>query len=165
MTNNRRWSNVQPVGDLATRLLDPVLRRKAGISTALVQSWPEIAGQRIADNSQPERILWPKHAREDDPFEPATLVVACTGIAALHLQHETGELINRINAFLGFGAIGRVKIVQKQIPRFGPAPRPAPRPLTSQEDAHITKVVHMVDDEGLRASLAALGASITRSKR
>ncbi|MGB6119357.1 MAG: DciA family protein [Mesorhizobium sp.] len=165
MTNNRRWSNVQPVGDVATRLLDPVLRRKAGISTALVQSWPEIAGQRIAENSQPERILWPKRARDDDPFEPATLVVACTGIAALHLQHETGELINRINAFLGFGAIGRVRIVQKPIPRFGPAPRPTPRPLTAQEDQRISKVVGMVEDEGLRASLAALGASIARRKR
>ncbi|MGB3500428.1 MAG: DciA family protein [Mesorhizobium sp.] len=165
MTNNRRWSNVQPVGDVATRLLDPVLRRKAGISTALVQSWPEIAGQRIAENSQPERILWPKRARDDDPFEPATLVVACTGIAALHLQHETGELINRINAFLGFGAIGRVRIVQKPIPRFGPAPRPTPRPLTAQEGQRISKVVGMVEDEGLRASLAALGASIARRKR
>ena len=52
---------------------------------------------------------------EDDPFEPAVLVIACEGVAALHLQHETGEIISRINAFFGFNAIGRIRIVQKPV--------------------------------------------------
>ena len=59
---------------------------------------------------------------EDDPFEPATLVIACEGFAALHVQHETGEIIGRVNAFLGFNAIGRIRIVQKPVtPRRGQA--------------------------------------------
>ena len=38
-------------------------------------------------------------------------------MAALHLQHETGEIIDRVNAFLGFNAIGRIRIVQKPVRR------------------------------------------------
>ena len=36
--------NPVAVSDLATAILDPVLRRRAGISIGLVQSWEEIAG-------------------------------------------------------------------------------------------------------------------------
>ncbi|MCB1418612.1 MAG: DUF721 domain-containing protein, partial [Notoacmeibacter sp.] len=73
--------------------------------------------------SRPERIVWPRRASDDDPFEPATLVVACEGFAALALQHETNEVIARVNAFLGFAAIGRVKIVQKPV-RAPEKPKP-----------------------------------------
>ena len=104
-----------PISDLATAILDPVLRKRAGISIGLVQSWEEIAGPRLAHRSRPEKIQWPRRAHEDDPFEPATLVIACEGAAALYLQHETGEIIGRVNAFLGFAAIGRIRIVQKPV--------------------------------------------------
>ena len=36
------------VSDLASAILDPVLRRRAGISVGLVQSWDEIVGARMA---------------------------------------------------------------------------------------------------------------------
>lgn len=164
MANNMRGGNARPVGDVATALLDPVLRRKAGISTALIQSWDEIAGPRLAARSRPERIAWPRRASDDDPFEPATLVVACEGAAALHLQHETGELIGRVNAFLGFSAIGRVRILQKPVRRLTPERKPAPRALTDQESGRISRTVGAIEDEQLRASLAALGASVARRR-
>ena len=109
-----------PVSDLASAILDPVLRKRAGISIGLVQSWDEIAGPRLAGHTRPEKIVWPRRMHEDDPFQPATLVIACEGFAALHVQHETGEIIGRVNAFLGFNAIGRIKIVQKPVRRGRP---------------------------------------------
>ena len=115
MTGKPRYGNPLPVGDVATGILDPMLRRKAGISTALVQSWEEIVGSRLAASTRPEKIVWPRRAGEDDPFQPATLVIACEGAAALRLQHETGEIIDRVNGFLGFGAVARIRIVQKPV--------------------------------------------------
>ena len=40
--------NPVPVSDLATGILDPVLRKRAGISIGLVQAWEEIVGPRLA---------------------------------------------------------------------------------------------------------------------
>src|SRR6187549_2657893 len=105
--------NPVAVNDLASEILDPVLRKRAGISIGLVQSWEEIVGPRLAKSSRPEKIQWPRRMADDDPFEPAVLVIACEGGAALHIQHETGEIIGRVNAFLGFSAVGRIRIVQK----------------------------------------------------
>ncbi len=95
MAGKRSFGNPVPVSDLAGGILDPMLRRRTGMSLALVQSWEEIAGPRLAARSRPQKIQWPRRLHEDDPFEPATLVIACEGMAALHLQHETGEIIGR----------------------------------------------------------------------
>jgi hypothetical protein len=142
-----------------------MLRRRAGISIGLVQSWEEIVGQRLAATSRPEKIQWPRRIGEDDPFEPAVLVIACEGLAALHLQHQTGEVVSRVNAFLGFNAIGRIRIVQKPLKHSARQPRPSLRPLSGAEKARLANVVAPVEDEGLRASLERLGATILGQRR
>jgi hypothetical protein len=156
--------NAVAVSDLATALLDPVLRRRAGISIGLVQSWEDIVGPRLARNSRPEKIQWPRRIADDDPFEPAVLVIACEGTAALHVQHETGEIISRVNAFLGFSAIGRVRIVQKPVRPPQKAGRPIPRKLSEEEKAGLSGKVGNIDDPELRASLERLGASVLGAK-
>jgi hypothetical protein len=165
MAGKRPYGNPVPVSDLATQILDPLLRKRAGISVGLVQSWEEIVGPRLADKTRPEKIQWPRRLHEDDPFEPATLVIACEGAAALHLQHETGEVIGRVNAFLGFTAIARIRIVQKPMSTNAPAPRPQPRNLNAGEKAKLAHTVEKIEDEGLRASLERLGATIIGTRK
>jgi hypothetical protein len=165
MAAKRARRNAVAVGDLATELLDPLLRKRAGMSIALLQSWDEIVGERLADMSRPEKIAWPRRAHEDDPFEPATLIVACEGVAAMRIQHETGEIIARVNAFLGFNAIGRIRILQKKVAPPASRPRPKPRPLDPVEDARLGRIVAGIEDEGLRAALERLGRAVMARKR
>jgi hypothetical protein len=165
MTPKRPHGNAVPVSDLASAILDPVLRKRAGISIGLVQSWEEIAGPRLAARSRPEKIQWPRRMHEDDPFEPAVLIVACEGTAALYLQHETTEVIARVNAFLGFAAIGRIRIVQKQVTGAAEKPRPSLRALSEAEKLRLGATVGKIEDEGLRASLERLGSTILGTAR
>ncbi|MEW9806917.1 DUF721 domain-containing protein [Mesorhizobium sp. ZMM04-5] len=165
MAGNGPGRNAVAVSDLATAILDPVLRRRAGISIGLVQSWEEIVGPRLARTSRPEKIRWPRRMQDDDAFEPAVLVIACEGIAALHLQHETGEIIARVNAFLGFSAIGRIRIVQKPVRPPQKPERPALRSLSEQEKARVSGAVDKIEDADLRASLERLGASVLAARK
>lgn len=163
MAGKRGHGNALPVSDLAADILDPVLRKRAGMTVGLVQSWEEIVGDRLAAATRPERIAWPRRLNEDDPFEPATLVIACEGATALHLQHETGEIVARVNAFLGFAAVGRIRIVQKPV-LTPPKPKRQPRALTGAEAARLDALVGTVEDDDLRAALARLGRSVMGSK-
>ena len=165
MTGKRRGGNPVAVSDLASGVLDPVMQKRAGMSVALVQSWEEIAGARLAGSTRPEKIVWPRRRHEDDPFEPATLIIACEGAAALRLQHETGEVISRVNGFLGFAAIGRIKIVQKPVAPARERVRPRPRVLTAAENAQLARVVGGVEDDGLRAALERLGRSVLGARK
>lgn len=165
MAGKAPWINAVAVSDLASEILDPVLRKRSGMSVALVQSWEEIVGERLAAKSRPEKIQWHRRPNDDSPYEPATLVIACDGLAALHIQHETTEIIARANAFLGFGAIGKVRVVQKPVLPVGPAKRRPLRTLTPDEKARVAKTVSRVEDDELKATLERLGTSIIGSKR
>jgi hypothetical protein len=160
MTGKRPSYNAKPVSDLSVEILDPVLRRRAGISVGLVQSWEEIVGARTAAQSRPEKILWPRRAHEDDPFQPATIVIACEARAALHLQHEAGEIISRINGFLGYPAINRLRLVQKPVALAQRKMKPPLRVLDQGKQAQLDAQLADVEDEGLRAALARLGQTV-----
>ena len=164
MAQAGRRGNPEPVSDLAARLIDPILRKRAGISLSLIQSWDEIAGQGLAALSRPEKINWPRRMSETDPFEPATLVIACEAMGALRVQHQTGELMARVNAFLGFAAIGRIRIVQKPVHRDMPKKRPVLRNLSADETNALAKTVGGIERDDLRASLERLGRSVLASK-
>jgi hypothetical protein len=165
MAGKGQRRNAVPVGDVATAILDPVMRKRAGMSTALLQCWDEIAGERLATSTRPERIAWPRRAYEDDPFEPATLIIACEGAAALRLQHQTAEIISRANAFLGFAAIGRIKIVQKRVTQAMRSEKPSLRTLTDGERTRVASSVEPIADDALRASLERLGRSVLASRQ
>jgi hypothetical protein len=160
MAGKPRFGNPVPISDAATAVLDPVLRKRAGLSVALLQSWEEVVGPRIAARSRPEKLQWPRRIADDDAFSPATLVVACDGMAALHVQHETGEIIARVNAFLGFAAVGRIRIVQKAVVTNTTPPRPKPRPLSDREKMAVAGSVAAIEDGGLREALERLGRSV-----
>jgi hypothetical protein len=165
MAGKRQGNYPVPLGDVATTILDPVMRKRAGMSTALLQCWDEIAGERLATSTRPERIAWPRRAYEDDPFEPATLIIACEGAAALRLQHQTAEIISRANAFLGFAAIGRIKIIQKRVTQAMRSDKPSLRTLTEGERARVASSVEPIANDALRASLERLGRSVLASRQ
>ena len=69
------------IAEIANGLMDPVLARRAGISTALLGSWDEIAGEEFADCTRPEKIAWPRHGDPGDEggHRPGVLTIAWNG--------------------------------------------------------------------------------------
>ncbi len=164
MTARPRGGNPVPVGDLAAGLLDPVLRRRAGLSVHLIQAWSEIVGERLAPVTVPEKVLWPRRIDGDETFRPGTLVIACEAVAAMRLQHSSDTLIARVNAFLGYEAVDRLKIHQKPVRRTE-RPARAAASLDPADAARIDLMASGVDDEALRQSLARLGRSVFAQRK
>lgn len=160
----RRKRAPEQVGGLVSAVLDPVLARRAGMTSALMAAWPQIAPGMLSDASRPQKINWPRRASEDDPFKPAVLVVAAEGMAALHLQHQSGEIIQRVNAFFGFQAVERIQLVQKSVAPQRPAPR-RKAPVSPADEKRIAALAEGIEDEGLREALMRLGRSIKQEKR
>lgn len=163
MKNNEIKRGFSPLADMTSQIVDPILRRRAGLNIQLLESWPEIVGADIAETSRPLRIIWPHRSAGDDTFEPATLVIACEGFCAIRLQHESSEVIQRVNTFFGFAAIARLKIEQKPV-RFD---RPQPKQILSIDEEQKNQLEHIVadiQDEPLRQALFGLGKGIWADK-
>ena len=151
----------RPVSDYVSRLLDPVIERRAGMSMDLKTSWVDIVGEDYAAYCRPEKCNWPKKADVDDSFQPATLVLACEEGHAIYLQHDTGLIIERVNGFFGFHAVDRIKFVQK--PLNQPSKREKQRmtePLEAEGLSALKKSISGVEDDKIRDALERLGKNI-----
>jgi hypothetical protein len=153
------------IAEIANGLIDPVLAKRAGISTALLGSWDEIAGEEFADCTRPEKIVWARNdGYRDDGYTPGTLTIACEGARALFLTHAQGELIGRINAFFGFPAVRQIRIVQKPVsPQMKHSK--TPRPLKGEPAQKLHDMMEGIESEALRKAVERLGTAVLQQKR
>lgn len=164
ISSKRNGRGFRPLAETAGGIIDPVLRKRAGVTVDLLQSWDEIVRGDLAGMSRPLRIIWPRRAHEDDPFMPGTLVIACEGFAAMRIQHEAGELCDRVNAFFGFAAVARIRIEQKPVTTHVRPRRRNPEVGPAAEEK-LRSVTREIDDDGLREALQRLGRSVMASNK
>ncbi|MEP0943639.1 MAG: DciA family protein [Rhizobiaceae bacterium] len=166
--SKKQWTNrrgAQPVSDLVSKLLDPVIERRAGMTMDLIASWDEIVGEHHAAKSRPEKLNWPRQASVDDAFEPATLVVACDGGHALFLQHDSTEVLASVNDYFGFTAVSKLKLVQKPLQVAGQrrqvgSGRKAAADLVGSKQEKLDSIVKDIENEDLRNALTKLGKGV-----
>lgn len=147
------------VSEFATSILQEVIGRRTGMTMDLIAGWEDIVGPQYAGFTLPEKILWPKRASDADPFQPGTLVVACDGGKALFFQHETSQILERLNLFFGFVAIEKIKLVQKPVLKSAPR-RPRPKTLNETERERLSSVLKQIDDPKLRQKLEKFGLGV-----
>lgn len=161
----RRSRQAVPVAELASRVLAPVVARRAGMNLDLLAAWPDIVGPPHGEYTRPEKIVWPRRASDDDPFEPGTLVVACDGARAVWFQHEADQCLERVNGFFGFAAIARIRIVQKPVRPPSARRRPGPANLDAEAAGRLHAIVGGIEDEALRSRLERLGRGVFARNR
>ena len=154
----------KPVADLVSKLLNPVIERRAGMTMDLLAAWEHIVGEQHCQHSRPEKLHWPRQASDDDPFEPATLIVACEGGHALYLQHDSATIIERINTYFGFTAVARLKLVQKPIGNLvsvrDQKRKQKKQPLPEDKKANLAAMLKDISDPDLRAALEKMGRGV-----
>jgi hypothetical protein len=126
----------------------------------LVTRWADIAGPEIAAHSEPLKIQWPRPV-QGQPQEPATLVLRVEGPMALEIQHASDVILQRVNRFFGWSAVGRLALRQAPLSRRNTSK--ASRAPDANSVAKVAETLTSVEDEELRAALARLGASIKRN--
>lgn len=155
--------SAKPLATILGKTIDEIFARQGFASRELVTRWTEIAGAEIAAHSQPIKVQWPRPVG-DAPPEPATLVLRVEGPMALEIQHQSGVILERVNRFLGWQAVGRLAL--RQAPLHRPEKRAPPPAPDAAEIARIAESIDGVEDDALKDALARLGASVTspRSK-
>jgi len=99
-------STAKPLSVLLGGLFNDAFARQGFASRELATRWAEIAGPEIAAHSEPIKIQWPRPI-EGQPPEPATLVLRVEGPVALEIQHASDIILERVNRFFGWNAVGR----------------------------------------------------------
>lgn len=148
------------ISELLGKVLEPAIARRTGMRLDLMTAWSELAGPEFSDTTRPEKINWPRRAHEDDPFQPATLVVACEPSSALFFQHSQAELLERVNRFFGFEAIARIRILQKPVTSEIEGIRKPEQNPTGEQIKALNDSLSTIEDPQLRETLLKLGQGI-----
>lgn len=151
----------RPLSDLLGATLTDVMKAQGFASGEILSRWQTIVGPEIATYCEPLKINWPRPNPKtgEAPPEPATLVLRVEGPMALEIQHLSAVILERVNRFFGWQAVGRLALRQAPLSRRErPAPPKAPDPAVVDRIADSLPV----EDEDLRLALARLGASIKR---
>ncbi|MEL6607553.1 MAG: DUF721 domain-containing protein [Pseudomonadota bacterium] len=131
----------------------------------LLTHWAEVVGEDTA------RIARPVNVSYSQGGFGATLTVLTTSAQAPMLQMQLPTIRERVNACYGYNAISRVRITQtaptgfaEGQAQFAPAPKPAPR-HDPQAAAQAADAARDIQNDDLRAALAALGENILKTNR
>src|SRR3954466_9041958 len=118
--------SAKPLSVLLSDVFSDAYAKQGFAARELVTRWAEIAGPEVAAHSEPLKIQWPRPV-EGQAQEPATLVLRVEGPMALEIQHASDVILQRVNRFFGWSAVGRLALRQAPLSRPHRAtPLPAP---------------------------------------
>ena len=159
IVNKPAKSSARPLAELVRATLADTFARQGFASVELVTHWADIVGPEIAAHCEPMKMRWPRGVDREAP-EPATLMLRVEGPAAIEIQHLSPIIIERVNRFFGWRAVGRLSLRQAPlIRRKAAATPPPPDPAATARLAATLEIA----DEDLRNALARLGTAIKRS--
>jgi len=138
-----------PSASRATNKILRPLSRKFGPGVSSLRShWAEVIGERWAALSKPTAIRGTTGAK--------TLHIEAKGPAAAMLQADSARILDKVNQFLGAGAINKIAVKQGRIQVKTKKPinieKPVPKTRTTE------------GDHSLRSALDNLGHSIQSRK-
>jgi hypothetical protein len=160
LMNKPGRSSAKPLSVLLSDVFSDAYAKQGFAARELVTRWTEIIGPELSAHCEPLKMQWPRPV-EGQPQEPATLVLRVEGPMALEIQHASDVILQRVNRFFGWSAVGRLALRQGPLSRRE-RPRPSPPP-DPREVEQIAQTLTSVEDDALRAALARLGATIKRN--
>lgn len=146
------------------KAIDQVARQAVGkdwnIYANLLEHWQEIVGPDYARVTTPVKITFP-HQPNEARRSDGTLCIRLPKGLAMEFSFKTDLIRQRINAYFGYSAVGR--IVFESV--YGAVPETPATPTKADPEslAQLQASTQSVEDENLRAALNSFGEAILKS--
>ena len=157
-----------------TRQISPILKnlnaRFEAFDTSarhLQLRWPEIVGDALAKLCQPVKLIKAqvKPTAKSSKKPDGVLELRCESVYAALLSHQSPQIIDRVNLFLGKGTIAKVRFVQLGLNSVSAEkPKTSRRPLDAGEELKLHEMLQDVEDDALKQSLLRLGRAVVRTR-
>lgn len=151
-----RGGRARSVAEMLPAVGGVAFRKFGFVQSSVVSRWREIVGERYAAISTPESIRFPRNSRDGG--------VLHLSVAAAHapmLQHAAPAIIDRVNRFFGYAAVGRMTIRQDH----GLAPRRAASvPVVKEVPVALGDSLRAIADPELKAVLESLARGLASSE-
>ena len=144
------------------KVAEPALRKRGFSAVEIITNWSEIVGPELAQDTSPDRLAFPRGARNQ-----GTLHVTAPGAVALEIQHLEPIIVERINTYFGYGAVNRIALTQGAVhkkPKSKIRTPEKPRPVNPARQAEIETRTQDIESDVLRDALRELGQSVAAAQ-
>jgi len=160
VAENERRGAMRPIAAELPRLIGRPLGKRGFGEGGLIAEWPAVVGEEIARHAAPLKLSFPRGGRRE-----GTLTLRTSGAFAIELQHMAPQLLERINTYLGYGAIARLKFEHGRLPPRSRRTKRDPVPLAPEEAEQLASDLQSVADDELRRALDSLGRALKGLRR
>ena len=154
--NPKRGGAAKTLAQHAGKITKPIFGGRGFADAAIVKDWPTLAGEHLASHSAPEKITYPQGRKNKGTLH----LRVDNGGLAMEVQHLQGVLIERINAYFGFGAVESIRITQGPLPERPTTSLPPLKSLSELEERGLLNCLSDVDDPQLHQVLERLGRGV-----
>ena len=158
--SRKRYRGPRQLSEFTPKALSSAAAKLGFGESDIILHWTDIAGERLAEVSEPQRLRWPVQPANRQPGvnpEPAALVLQVEGAFAIEFQHLAPILIERINTRLGWRCVGRILLRQGPIRRRPKGRGRIPAP-TAEAISMASQHTRDIKSDALREALNRLGA-------
>lgn len=168
--DHQQRRGIHALASMLPRVTKPIFQKRGFAEAGILTDWPAIVGEHLARHTMPEKIAFARGART-----AGVLHVVSESAFAPELQHLEPQVIERINGYFGYYAIGRLRIQHGRVIRAPldaardhaarslPGARATPKYAGETAEAATSAVRQMTEsvaDEPLRAALERLGRAV-----
>ncbi len=144
-----------PLNRFASKIAKPIYKKFGFSEPHIFEHWTDIVGSKLARRALPQRLSHIRGRRDR-----AILTIRVQGASALELQHIAPQVIERINAYYGFQAVGELKFVQGPLPAAPLARRQKEPSLSLQETEDIKTDLAALPEGRLKSALEDMGRHV-----
>ncbi|TAN51049.1 MAG: DUF721 domain-containing protein [Rhodospirillales bacterium] len=152
--------DLKSVAGLALKAARPALGRQGFAETELLARWDAIAGPQLAEHTLPVKVIPARRGEGTAGTGGVLHLKVDSGPAAMMLTYMEPQVIERVNAYFGWKAIDRLKLIQGPLPDRPARKLPTHRPLSPEEEAKLAALLDGVADPALKAALLNLGRAL-----
>jgi len=167
----KRSYNPVKLADSLQYFNDSLLNKFGKTDYVIYSKWPEIVGTFFVQHSNPEKITTVPQPIQKGESEHQTKIlhVSVAPSAAIEFQHFQNKIIEKINSFLGYKAIHRIKIYQNFVSKVSYlSPKKYNKfqnNIFNQIKNEIKDTTKKINDKELGKSLSNLGLSIVKNEK
>lgn len=131
----------------------PIFAKRGFADGAILSEWSTIAGSLLANHTAPEKIDYPRSSKTNGILR----LRVDSGSFALEVQHLGPQLIERINTYFGYNAVGSVKTIQGPLPKKATQSTQKLPPFNVEQESTLNDKLSDVEDDDIRQALQKLG--------
>jgi hypothetical protein len=153
MSGQRAHTGARALAGCLPAVTGEAMRKRGFGEYRLLNEWEKIVGPALAAHSAPLKLSFARGSKTD-----GVLQVQVAPMMALEFQHLQPLILDRIAAYFGYRAVGRMALVQSPL-AFAQKPQ-EPMPARRRLAPALEPMLSECEDELLRESLHALAKTL-----